>query len=125
MTNLLPGLRVVLFFLFFTGVSAFCGEISGGEKTNSGSALSVSPAFPIPQQPAAANSVQPEATHGSYRGDYRTFRDNDYNHPDTSAQALIRLLNRMSPEKRREFTSRHSGSIARMVSRLDLSLIHI
>ena len=120
MINLLPGLRVVLFFLFFTGVSAFCGEIGGG-KTNAGSAISVSPAFPIPQQPAAANSYQPEATHGSYRGDYRTFRDNDYNHPDTSAQALIRLLTRMSPERRREFTSRHSGPIARMVSRLDLA----
>jgi len=120
MINLLSGLRIVLFFLFFTGVSAFCGEI-GGEKNNAGSPIAVSPAIPIPQQPAAANSYQPEAPHVSYRGDYRAFRDNDYNHPDTSAQALIRLLNRMSPEKRREFTMRHSGPIARMVSRLDLA----
>lgn len=102
MADLSSGLRIILFALFFTGTSSFCAQ-TAGDKPNDGA-------------PARADA-EPDPR----GGDYRIFRDNAYDHPDVSARALIRLLNRMPPETTREFISRHSGPIGKIVSRLDLA----
>ena len=120
MANRFSGLRVLLFTFLLTGTSAFCVQ-TDGDKSDGGLAGTVAPSSPIPQPPTSDNSSQSSANQSSRGGDYRAFRDNAYARPDISAQALIRLLGRMSPDKAQEFISRHSGPIGTMVSRLDLA----
>ena len=120
MVNLFSWPRVFLFALLFTGGYAFCGQTGTG-KPDDGPAASAAPALPVPQRPAVDSSAQVDAKPASHGEDYKVFKYNAYDHPDVSARALIRLLNRMPPDKAREFISRHSGPISKMVSRLDLA----
>ena len=120
MANLFPGLSVFLFTVLFTGISAFCAQ-APKNKHNDAAAVTVAPAVPLPQPSASGNPALADAQPAWRGGDYRVFRDNVYSHPDISAQALIRLLRSMPPDRAQEFISRHSGPIGKMVSRLDLA----
>ncbi len=120
MINLFSGPRILFFTLLFIGASASRAQ-TVGDKTSGGSAVIVSPALPVPPQPVFDNSVQAAAKPASRGGDYKAFRDNVYDHPDISAQALLRLLSKMPPDTAQKFISRHSGPIAKMLSRLDLA----
>ena len=114
MMNLHCGPRIVVLSLLFAGTSAFCAQ-TAGERPNDGPPA----VLPFPQHPAHDNIGPDEMKPFPRGGDYRIFRENIYAHPDVSAQALIRLLNRMPPDRAREFVSRNDGPIGRLVSRLD------
>jgi len=118
MINLHCGLRLAVLSLFFTGTSAFCARTEG-DRPNDGSAAMVPGALPFPQHPAHDNIGPNDWKPFPRGGDYRTFRENIYAHPDVSSRALIKLLNGMPPDRAREFVSRNDGPIGRLMSRLD------
>lgn len=120
--KLLSVSRLLALVALFTGSPAFCAD-SSGNPGNDGSPITAQPALQAPEPlsyvlPAPAD-VRPHHAGG---GDYVAFRDNVYDHPDIAAQALIRLLDRLPPDRKEIFVARHYSRIAEMVARLDAAV---
>ncbi|OGS28684.1 MAG: hypothetical protein A2218_09930 [Elusimicrobia bacterium RIFOXYA2_FULL_53_38] len=119
MPGLFPVLRLFLFGLIFSGISVFCADVSADRSTD-GAGIASAAALPLPQQPSTGVSISANERPPSYGNpDYRIFKDNINSYPDISAQALIRMLNRIPPDRREEFISRHYVRIAEMLTRLE------
>jgi len=123
MAGLFSTLRLLLLSLLFAGISIAVAEPPGGQA-NGGAGISVAPVIPLPDQPATGDSIPIDNTHSFHgNGDYRIFKDNADSHPDVSAQALIRMLSKMPPDRRAEFVSRHYVQIAGMLAQLDSAAV--
>src|SRR3989339_238491 len=102
MPGLLSVLRLFVFGLIFPGISAFCADAPADRSTD-GAGIASAAALPLPQQPATGVSIPANERPPSYgNSDYRIFKDNINSYPDISAQALVRILSGIPPDKREE-----------------------